>query len=53
MNDKIGGKDISSVEESEISSRPISEYLNEKYDSVGDFDASTCSGDRFNYIFDK
>ena len=30
-----------------------SEYLDEKYDSVGEFDAPTCSGDRFYDIFDK
>ena len=38
---------------SEISSRPSSEYLNEKDDSVGEFDASTYSDDRLYDIFDK
>ena len=53
MNDERGGEDISLVEEEEFISRPSSEYLNEKYYSVGEFDLSTCSGDRFYDIFDK
>ena len=31
-------------------SRPNSESVNEKGDSVGEFYASTCSGDNFKYI---
>ena len=41
------------VEEENISSRPSSESLNEKDDSVGEFNASTFSGDRLYDIFDK
>ena len=53
MNNEKCGKDVALAEEAEISSRPRSEYLNEKYDSVGEFDASTCSGDRFYDILIK
>ena len=51
MNYDIGGKDVALVEEAEISSRPSSESLNEKDDYVGEFDASTGSGDNFYDIF--
>ena len=53
MNYDIGGKDVALVEEAEISSRPSSESLNEKYGSVGELDAPTFSCDRFYDIFDK
>ena len=53
MNYERGGEDVALVEESKFSSRPSSESLNEKYDSVGEFDFPTCSGDRFYDIFDK
>ena len=53
MNNERGDNYVALVEEAEISSRPSSEYLNEKGDSVGEFDASTCSGDKFYDIFDK
>ena len=36
MSNERGGNDVSLFEEAEISSRPISESLNEKYDLVGD-----------------
>ena len=52
-NDERVGEDVALVEETEFSSRISSDYLNKKYDSVGEFDLSTCSGDRFNDIFDK
>ena len=48
-----GGKDVDLDEESKISSRPSSEYLNEKYDSVSEFDASTCSGDNFMIFWER
>ena len=53
MNNERGGKGVALVEEGENSSGPSSEYLNEKYNSVDEFYASTCSGDRFYDIFDK
>ena len=53
MNYERGGKDIALLEEAEISLRPSSESLNEKGDLVGEFGASTCSGDRSYDIFDK
>ena len=53
MNAKKGCKDVDLVEELEMSSRPSSEYVNEKYDLVGEFDASTCSGDNFYDIFEN
>ena len=53
VNNKRGGNDVDLVEEAKIISRPSSKYLNEKDNSVGEFDASTCSGDRFDDIFDK
>ena len=53
MNTERGGEDISLVEEEEFISRPSSEYLNEKYYSVGEFDASTCSGYKFYDIYYK
>ena len=53
MNDERGGKDVDLVEELEISSRPSSEYLNEKDDSIGEFGAYTCSDDNFYDIFDN
>ena len=51
MNDERVGKYVAPVEEAEISSRPSSESLNEKDDYVGEFDASTGSGDNFYDIF--
>ena len=51
MVDERGGKDVDLDEETEINSRPSSESLNEKYDLVSEFDASTCSGDNFYNIF--
>ena len=53
VNNKRGGEDVDLVEEEKFSSRSSPEFLNEKYDSVGEFDLSTCSGDRFYDIFDK
>ena len=53
MNDERGGKDVALVEEAEISSRPSSEYFNEKDDSVGEFDSSTCSGENIYDIFEN
>ena len=53
VNYERGGKDIALFEEAEISLRPSSESLNEKGDLVGEFGASTCSGDRSYDIFDK
>ena len=51
MNDERGGKDVASVEEVEMRSRPTSEYVNDNGDLVGEFYASTCSGDNFYDIF--
>ena len=45
MNDEKGGKDVDSVEEAEMSSRPSLEYVYDNDYSVGEFDASTCAGD--------
>ena len=42
MNDGRGGKDVDSVEESGLNSRPSSESVNDHDDSVNVFDASTC-----------
>ena len=53
VNDERGGDYVALFEETEFSSRTSSEYLNEKYYSVGEFYFSTCSGDRFYDIFDK
>ena len=53
MNDGWRGKDVASVEESEMSSRPSSESVNEKYYSVCEFDASTCPGDNFYDVFEN
>ena len=36
-----------------MSSIPIPESVNEKYYLVGEFDASTCSGDNFYDIFEN
>ena len=36
-----------------MSSRPSSEYGNERDDLVGEFDAPTCSGNNFYDIFDN
>ena len=47
MNDERVGKDVSSVEEAEMSSRPSSESINYNDDLVGEFYASTCSGGIF------
>ena len=52
-NDERGGEDVDLVEEEKFSSRSSPEFLNEKYDSVGEFDLSTCSGDRSYDFFDK
>ena len=53
MNDERVGKYVAPFEEAEISSRPSSESLNEKYGSVGELDAPNFSCDRFYDIFDK
>ena len=53
MNNEICGEDYYLVKEPEFISRLISSSLNEKYDYVGEFDASTYSGDSFYDIFDK
>ena len=53
MKDKRYGNAVALIEIAETSSRPSSESLNEKYDLAREFDASTCSGDRFYDIFDK
>ena len=53
MNDDRSRKGVALVEEAEISSRPSSEYLNEKDDLVGEFYAYTYSGERFYDVFDN
>ena len=53
MKNERGGDIDALVEEVEFISIPSSEYLNEKSDLVGEFDASTCSDHRFYDIFDK
>ena len=53
MNYERGGDDNNLFEEAESSSRPSSEYLNKKDDSVSEFNASTCSDDNFYDIFDN
>ena len=53
MNDERGDKDVALVKESDMSSKKSLEYVNEKYDPVGEFDASTCSGDNFYDTFDN
>ena len=53
VNDERGEKYFALAEYSEMSSRKISESVNEKDDSVGEFDASTCSGDSFYDIFEN
>ena len=53
LNDARGGKYVALVEEAEMSSIPISESVNEKDDTVGEFDASTCSGDNVYDIFEN
>ena len=47
MNDEGGDKDVASVKELDMSSRKSLESVKEKYDPVGEFDASTCPGDHF------
>ena len=53
MNGERGGKGIDLFKEAEMSSIPSSEFINEKDDLVGEFDASTCSGDHFYDIFES
>ena len=52
MNDERGDKDVALGKESDMSSRQSLESVNEKYDPVGEFDASTCPGDNFYDTFD-
>ena len=51
MIDERGGKDVASVEETEMRSNIGSIY--EIDDSVSGFHASTCSGDNFYDIFEN
>ena len=53
MNDERGGKDVTSVEESEIRSITSIDSVNDNDDPVSGFDASTCSGEIFYNIFDN
>ena len=52
-NDERGGKDVTSVEESEIRSITSIDSVNDNDDPVSGFDASTCSGEIFYNIFDN
>ena len=53
MNDERCVKDVASVEEAEMISRPSAYSLNYNDDSFGEFDASTFSGENFYDIFDS
>ena len=53
MNDERGGKDVTSVEESEMRSSTSTDYVNDNDDLVSWSDASTCSGDNVYDIFEN